>query len=437
MKCRYAALLLSALLLTACGTADTPAAPAAAAPAVYQITEHQIDLSFFKKHVYDEPEPEFVLGPAYDTEISSADGKALAALTKGEWTLTEDGEKYKALLETVTPDAVVGPEIRNILRIDTAKTDAALEIMQSGNIEGSVIVSDPQGRIELICNNPPDKDFSSAPNFNGSTAKIFVATAMLDHNVDQYYDDPGFYDPGWHKYYNHDTAVPYAQPVRRDLLNAFKESSNAYFMHAICELLTHEQIIETYNKYYGYNLFGTALTGYYYPADWMNIPQPDWENLRGNLFERGKSAIGLSNEVLITPLYLNAVTGAIASDGLYQLSLWQSSSPQQLTEAEPLPDALRSTMWNMMRETAKWTSSAQLSDLNGYSFYIKTGTGDTRYGEHNEYYLKRLLMTGFLAKDGKAEKVITIYCHNGADNALGGSGGLSLYFRQIAELMMS
>ena len=308
--------------------------------------------------------------------------------------------------------------------------------MQEAGIEGCAIVTDPHGQVDMICNNPPDKNYAATPNFNGSTAKLFVSTAILDQGVSQEYDDPGFYDPGWHRYYNHDTTEPYGAPVKRDLLNAFTVSSNAYFMHAACELLTHESMLETYNRYYAYNLFGRADTGYYFPADWMRVPQPKWENIKDNPFERGKSAIGLSDQVMITPLYLNAVTNAIASDGLYQLNLMQDSSVRKLDEAQPLPDEMRQKMWELMDSCAKYTNQTVLSSVEGCHIYIKTGTADTHYGENNEHYLKRLLITGFLTRDSVPVKTVTLYCHNGAETAFRGNSGMAPYYVQIIKLML-
>lgn len=430
---RLTALTLSALLLTGC----TQSAAAPEEQRVYFMSGNPVDVSFFRSPVRDETAEERTpVDPLYDTQIISADNKVLADLTDGEWVLTEDGEQLSGLMETVTPDAVIGPDIHNRLRISTELTAAATDILREGNIEGCVIVTDPKGQVELICNNPPDKNYASAPNFNGSTAKLFVSTAMLDHETELSYDDPGYYDNSFHRYYNHDTSVPYAQPVTRDLLNAFTVSSNAYFMHAACDLLTHADMLETYNKYYGYNVFGGG-NGHYFPADWMQIPQPEWSSIADNSFERGKSAIGLSDQVKITPLYLNAVTGAIASGALHQLNLRADSPVHQLTETEPLPEEMQSTLWELMDSCAKWTNRTFLAPLNDYQFYIKTGTADTRYGQNNEFYLKRLLITGFLAKDGEPELVITMYCHNGAESGLGGGGSMSQYYRKIAELMLS
>ena len=433
-RLRLPALFLSVLLLTACG--EAPAVSVQQQPVLHQLPESDLDLSFFRKPVEPEPEYKAELSPLYNTQIASADGVILAELTGGDWVLTEDGQKYKGMLETVTPDAVVGPDIRNTLRINTEKADACAQILTDAGIEGCVIVTDPFGQIDMICNSPAEKNYAAAPNFNGSTAKLLVSTAILDQGAEQEYDDPGFYNPGWHTYYNHDTTAGYGGTIHRDLLNAFTNSSNAYFMHAICELLTHDQVIETYNKYYGYNLFGNQKAGYYFPTDWMTLEMPDWENIRGNDFERGKSAIGLSDQVKITPLFLNAVTGAIASDGLYQLNLKADTDKHRLKEAEPLPKEIKEKMWELMKSTAAYTNQNALSPLEGYSFYIKTGTADTRYGEHNEHYLKRLLITGFLAKDGVPVRVITLYCHNGAEVTFGGNGGMAQFYRRIAELML-
>lgn len=433
---RAVALLLCFSLLAGCSS--EPIEPAASAgKKIYALPDTSIDLTFLKEPVSKEPETDSAedVRMRYDTQIRSADNTVLAELTAGEWELTEAGLKHKALIESVTPDAVIGPDIHNVLRMKTGTSDAAYEQLVGANIEGCVIVSDPHGQVELVVNNPPDKNYAAMPNFNGSTAKLLVSTAMLDHKTELTYDDPGFYDPGWHRYYNHDTTVPYAVPVRRDLLNAFTESSNAYFMHAVCELLTHDKLRETYNKYYGYDLYGSAGS-YYYPADWMRISQPDWDNIKDSKFERGKSAIGMSDEVKITPLFLNAVTIAIASDGAYQLNLKADSEPQKLEDTEPLPDDMRKTMWELMDSCAKYTDSIALAPLNGYTFYVKTGTADTHYGEHNEKYLKRQLLTGFLAKDGVPVKIITMYCHNGAERG-GGGGSLAPVYRQIAGMMLT
>ncbi|HAG13262.1 MAG TPA: hypothetical protein DCG49_05295 [Ruminococcus sp.] len=440
MKKRFGVFLLALLCcapLTACSSGSQTAAASSQEDVRCPLPEQVPDLSFFQEPVTDAPaETGIPENPLYQTQITSANGVVLAEIQEGHWKLTEDGLRYEGLMNSITPDAVVGPEIKNVLRLNTEKMDACARILQDAGIEGCAIVTDPKGQVDMICNNPPDQNYAAMPNFNGSTAKLFVSTAILDHGVQQDYDDPGFFDPGWHRYYNHDTTVPYPSPIRRDLLNAFTVSSNAYFMHAACELLSHEDLLATYNRYYAYNLFGRADTGYYYPADWMRIPQPKWNTIQDNQFERGKSAIGMSDQVMITPLYLNAVTNAIASDGLYQLNLMQDSPVRKINEAEPLSDEMRSKMWELMDSCAKWTNQTVFSSINGYHVYIKTGTADTHYGEQNEHYLKRLLITGFLTKDGQPVKTITLYCHNGAESAFGGNSGMAAYYKQIAELLL-
>lgn len=426
-------MLLCCALLTACGQSAAPAAAPAAQPVPLPAGQ-AVDLSFFRETLPEKTETAPPVNSKYDSKITAKDGTVLAELTGGEWKRTPDGDKYAALIDTITPDAVVGPDISNALRLDTAKTDQVTALMQQNGFEGCVIACDAKGGADIICNYPADKDYASAPNFNGSTAKIMVSTAMLDHNVDQFYADPGCYNPGEHVYNNWDG--PYAAPRNRTLLNAFAESSNAYFMHAVCELLYHKKTGETYDRYFGYNCYGSASAGYYFPADWMQIPQPDWNSILGNDFELGKSAIGLSDQVKITPLYLNAVTGAVASGGMYELELRAESEPHRLEETEDLPEKIRTELWKMMYECGQWTSREQFADMNGYRFHIKTGTADTRYGVNNEHYLKRLLVTGFVEKDSEPVCVITVYCHNGAETGLS-SGGLAPLFRQVAALMLA
>ncbi|HBI85952.1 MAG TPA: hypothetical protein DDX71_06660 [Ruminococcus sp.] len=425
-------MLLCCGMLTGCGTSAAPAAAPAAQPVPLPAGD-PVDLSFFRETIPQKEETVPPVSDRYNSQITAKDGTVLAELTGGEWKRTEDGDKYAALLDTVTPDAVVGPDINNTLRLDTVKTDKVSALMAENGFEGCVIACDAKGGADIICNYPADKDYASAPNFNGSTAKILVSTAILDHGAEQLYADPGSYNPGGHVYLNWDG--PYAQPVNRTLMNAFQESSNAYFMHAACELLHHKKMGETYDRYFGYNCFGSAALGYYFPADWMQIPQPDWNSILGDDFELGKSAIGLSDQVKITPLYLNAVTGAVAAGGIYELELRAESEPHRLEQTEDLPENIRSDLWKMMYECGQWTSREQFSDMNGYRFHVKTGTADTRYGAHNEHYLKRLLITGFVEKESEPVCVITVYCHNGAETGLS-SGGLAPLYRQVAAIML-
>ncbi|MCQ2416579.1 MAG: hypothetical protein MJ071_02065 [Oscillospiraceae bacterium] len=434
---RGAALFLC-LMLSGCGTAAPETAEQTAEKPVYSLTQGTLDLSFFVNPVAPAETAPPSENPLYHTQITSADGVILAKLQNGEWNVTEEGESCRGFLESIFPDAIVGPEITNVLRISMEKEEQCAQILQKAGIEGCVIVSDPQGQIDMICNNPPDVNYAAAQNFNGSTAKILISAAMLDHGTEEQYDDPGFYDPGWHRYYNHDTTVPYAAAVTRSLKDAFTVSSNAYFMHAACELLTHGEMKETYNRYFGYNVFGSAQSGYYYPGDWMQIPQPDWDSIADSTFERGKSAIGLSDQVMITPLYLNAVTMAIASDGMYQMNVRQDSAVRKLTEAQAIPEEMKQRLWENMDSCAAYTNKNIFSSMkdDGYQFYIKTGTADTHYGENNEKYLKRLLLTGFLTKDGQPVKIITMYCHNGAVTSFGSGSGMAQYYKEIAQLML-
>ena len=153
----------------------------------------------------------------------------------------------------------------------------------------------------------------------------------------------------------------------------------------------------------------------------------------------------------ITPLYLNAITGAVATGNMHELFLRQDTAPQTLEEAyqekniERLPDDVRETMWNLMHNVTAETAS--LNETEAYQIYIKTGTADDDTTLINGVPLRNLLITGFVTKndvhDAEIEgKVITLFAKNGyeiqqvipKENSFGST--LAEYYQKIIEIVM-
>ena len=349
--------------------------------------------------------------------------------------------------------------------------------------------------------------YHSKNSYIGSTSKIFSSVVMMD-NQDQfpaltnhgnvYYDktinDFVYYDRGSissfqpddsdtslsfnPQIYNSDTDAEhpfYSHPIQTQLFNAsgnvtnaFINSVNTFYANAYLQLKMSD-IIRTFNQYFGLNKFGNHTTGYTVFCDWAEISQPDLSKIDEiadyPAWVRARLAFGMAsgtykgglgnNDIInffeIAPVYLNAVSGLIASGNLYQLSVRQdtpittaydmpdSGNDYSSEEALPLKDEYRETMWNLMHKTA---THYGLEDTENYAYFVKTGTAD-------DASFKRLLLTGFVTGNDCADenpegKVITIFANDGfgisqaSDKGTSGFASLLIpVYQEIAETVMN
>jgi len=369
-----------------------------------------------------------------------------------------------------------------------------------------------------------NSSYHSNGDYIGSTAKIMASVVMLD-NIESgkfptssggecnfvYYDansgdfrlDSGSDFDSYYDYLNDNQRYTFPQPwtvknfttyhgalcLLGGSNNAFSLSYNTFFARAYLELGL-ETVTETLNKYFGLNMFGNPVTGYYFPCDWENFEQPDLAYIEKDaldpsytlarmaygsagcvstsLYEkycetmspvdaRNNSSI---NYFRISPLYLNSIVSCIASGEFHAPSIKSDTVPVTLeevyeqeqkiyeseetnstvTKIEKLPETIRENMWNLMRLTAKQGHSefANRETNQGldYQYYIKTGTADYDVDK------KALVLTGFITSGEMSENpegyCITIFAKNGYE--LGGTNAFgatlkNIYFAVSDELM--
>ena len=459
VKRTIAALTAITALTGTCGCGRTVRQ---ASPEPHQI-EGSVDISFFTEEHIPEPEPPLPEDPLYDTVISAKNGAALAQLTSGKWERTELGNSFPQLVDSITESAVAGPGITYDLTLDTDKGKRILDRLtgysrnNGQGIEGCVIVTEPDGTVDAIVNSAPhmkpaepeedereilkQNDYFSTPQLIGSTAKILVSAAMLETGAEQHYSDPGALHIYDRDFSNWDVdGRGYGYNVERDLFGgqadgtyysfgAFAFSSNTYFINAL-RTMGYDTFAPVYNKYFGFNSDGSQIKGYILGTDWKKIVQPDLSWLKAqdedsedtrNVRDRQTAmfAIGMCNsdgiDERVSLMYMNAVTGAIASGQMHSPRINTATDVQTVPGTEPLPDAVRDGMWSLMYEDAIYSSCAP---AEGYDFYIKTGSASTWYVEDGvEKPLECLTITGFIAQGTTPLKVITLFVHNGADFA--------------------
>ncbi len=459
IKRTIAALTALTALTGSCGCGNTVRS---ASPLPHQI-DGTVDISFFTEEHNPEPEPPLPEDPLYDTVISAKNGSPLAQLTSGKWERTELGNSFPQLVDSITESAVAGPGITYDLTLDTDMGTSILSKLtgytrnEGHGIDGCVIVSEPDGTVDAIVNSAPhmkeptpeedektllkQNDFFSTPQLIGSTAKILVSSAMLESGAEQYYSDPGALHIYDRDFSNWDIdGRGYGYNVDRNLFGtqydgvyssfgAFAFSSNTYFINAL-RTMGYDTFAPVYNKYFGFNSDGSPLKGYILGTDWQKIVQPDISQLKvqegdsddtKNVRDRQTAffAIGMCNsdgiDERVSLMYMNAVTGAIASGQMHSPRINTATDVQTVPGTEPLSDTVRDGMWSLMYEDAIYSSC---SPADGYDFYIKTGSASTWYVEDGvEKPLECLTITGFIAQGTTPLKVITLFVHNGADFA--------------------
>lgn len=359
-----------------------------------------------------------------------------------------------------------------------------------------------------------NSSYHSNGDYIGSTAKIMASVVMLDNAGNGkfpsssggecnyvYYDaDSGDFrlnsGSEFDTYYDylHDNqkrTFPYPWKVQNftvyngslcllgNTSNAFSLSYNTFFARAYLELGL-DTVTETLNRYFGLNMFGNSVSGYYFPSDWEMFEQPDLSYIEKDALDpaytlarmaygsagcvsksllekysqtmsavdaRSNSSI---NYFRISPLYLNSIVSCIASGKFHMPSIKTDTLPLTLQEAyeqdkklyqieeteetvkiQNLPESIRENMWNLMRLTAKQGHSEFASRESNqgldYRYYIKTGTADYDVDK------KALILTGFITSDEMNENpegyCITVFAKNGYE--LGGTSAFGATLKNI------
>ena len=148
-----------------------------------------------------------------------------------------------------------------------------------------------------------------------------------------------------------------------------------------------------------------------------------------------------------SPLFLNAVTSAIATGDMYRLNIKSDSLTAKLREMEynhsenaevseenlnpagseikPIPLAYREALWDGMKTIMPY-------EYEGYTAYVKTGTADDGSS------FRRFLITGFITEDEQPNSktlpegwAVTLYIHNGTKLDSEFASGYTSVYKQV------
>jgi penicillin-binding protein 2 len=230
----------------------------------------------------------------------------------------------------------------------------------------------------------------------GSIFKIIVALAGLEAGLidpDRIYHSPGYYllgsGPNARKI--RDTANG-GQPAQFDFIRAFKQSSNAYFIHH--GLLTGlENIVAL-----GQRLHLGERTGLPVGQESAGVfPTAEWRNQarRGTWFDGDTANLTIGQGyITVTPLQMAVLTAAIANDGTV---LWprivshiQPQNPHRAHDIIHFPPAnvrnhlgvsirsLRLVQKGMLADVEDDDGTGHRARIPGYPIAAKTGTAQVR-----------------------------------------------------------
>ena len=325
--------------------------------------------------------------------------------------------------------------------------------------------------------------------YYGSTAKLMSSIVLMEAGMS--FEDTSYYDSGVINYgynkniFNHNYTKG-SYPAWHNMETSLVNSYNTFFAAGYesiakgsfyedfdiqkenaAELLDSENgfrtICKIMNRYFGFNEFGSQKTGYLYPCDWMDLRQPSLnaidtarENAREREFLIARMAIGMCSDGQIiddqptgnyfdaSPLFLNAVTSAVATGDMYRFRIKSDSTEAKLrdmeynhsenaeisendtgTEIESIPLAYRESLWAGMKKIMPYT-------YDGYTAYVKTGTAD------DGSTFKRFLLTGFITESEEPEETeipegwaVTLYIHNGTELDSEFASGYTDVYKQI------
>jgi len=328
--------------------------------------------------------------------------------------------------------------------------------------------------------------------YYGSTAKLMSSIVLMEAGMS--FEDTSYYDAGVINYgynkniFNHNYGKG-GYPAWHNMLTSLVNSYNTFFAAGYesiakgsfyedfdiqkenaSELLDPENgfrtVCKIMNRYFGFNEFGSQKAGYIYPCDWMDLRQPSLnaintarENSRDREFLIARMAIGMCSDGQIidnqptgnyfdaSPLFLNAVTSAVATGDMYRFRIKSDSTEAKLkdmeynhsenpenpelseydtgTEIKSIPLAYREALWAGMKKIMPYT-------YDGYTAYVKTGTADDGSA------FKRFLLTGFITESEEPQEseipegwAVTLYIHNGTELDSEFASGYTDVYKQI------
>ena len=331
--------------------------------------------------------------------------------------------------------------------------------------------------------------------YYGSTAKLMSSIVLMETGMsfeDTEYEDTGVINYGYNKnIFNHNYKTgdyPATHNMRTSLINSYNTFFAAGYesiakgtfyedfdiqKENAAEMLDPENgfrtICKIMNRYFGFNEFGSQKAGYIYPCDWIDLRQPSLnaiDTARNNAGERNfliaRMAIGMCSDGQIindqptgnyfdaSPLFLNAVTSAVATGDMYRFRIKSDSTEAKLkdmeyrhsehqeeseiseisepdtgAEIQSIPLSYRESLWESMKKIVPYT-------YDGYTAYVKTGTAD------DGVTFKRFLLTGFITEDEAPEEqkmpegwAVTLYIHNGTELEEEFASGYTDVYKQI------
>lgn len=290
-----------------------------------------------------------------------------------------------------------------ILTIDTQVQSKARELLEENAERGSIVVMNPKtGEVYAMASLPDFNATSVAEDWNslqknkagallnrsingryppGSTFKVITAASILNGDLNQNYDDEGIQTIDGRDFKNAEGAV-YGNV---DLQDAMTHSINTYFVSKGAKLGKEK-------------LGGTADQFYFNKKIPFDLPvSPSVFDYKKNIPKTtlAASAIG-QGDVLVTPLHMAMVAGAVANDG-------KMMEPILVKEVEdPKGKSIRIHEPKILQQS---TSEETAKKLNEYMISVvengtgkraamrrtkvvgKTGTAENASGENHAWFI--------------------------------------------------
>lgn len=261
-----------------------------------------------------------------------------------------------------------------ILTIDTQVQSKARELLEENAERGSIVVMNPKtGEVYAMASLPDFNATSVAEDWNslqknkagallnrsingryppGSTFKVITAASILNGDLNQNYDDEGIQTIDGRDFKNAEGAV-YGNV---DLKDAMTHSINTYFVSKGAKLGKEK-------------LGGTADQFYFNKKIPFDLPvSPSVFDYKKNIPKTtlAASAIG-QGDVLVTPLHMAMVAGAVANDG-------KMMEPILVKEVEDQKGkSIRTHESKVLQQTTDETTAKK---LNEYMIsVVENGTG--------------------------------------------------------------
>lgn len=297
---------------------------------------------------------------------------------------------------------------------------------QLDGYSGAVVITDPStGAVRVLASSPSFDPGSVVDDWEsiaeredgplysralqglyapGSTMKIMTALAMYRHMEgyqDREYVCESFLEVDDQRLY----CAGESAHGWLDLPDAFAFSCNGFFAQAGVEMGA-EALKETAEYLHIGDDFGFIL-----PQSESTIGLEKYE--ADSMI--AQTSIG-QGRVLFSPFYLNMLTCSIANGGVlyapYLVDETRTPSGRLVTKNLPklygtiLQEDEAKYLADLMEGVCSYGTGSNLY-MEGYTIYGKTGTAQVENGADHSWF------TGYIAKDGKSELVITVLIENG------------------------